>query len=182
MPKDKKWIPASQLKLDTQLIDAEQNLVTIKSIEIIKNNVPTYNLEIAQNHNYYVGESQAILTHNDSKKLKFTSEILYEFEFYRHFKGYEDLYLGQTTQGLTKRTDQHWQEYNKHPTKKPWMSQRPDFGYIDINGKPGPYKMTPFEAAITEMYELQVRGGKRNGAMGLYNKKNPVAEKNLQSN
>ena len=41
----------------------------------------------------------------------------------------------------------------------------------------GPFKMTPFEATVIEMYELQVRVGKRNGLLGLYNKKNPVSYK-----
>lgn len=45
---------------------------------------------------------------------------------------------------------------------------------IDLKG--GPYRMTPFEAAVTEMYELNVRGGKRKGLLGLFNKKNPVSE------
>ncbi|MBC8884060.1 hypothetical protein H9X57_14110 [Flavobacterium piscinae] len=112
IPSDKKWIVASQLKLDMQLIDSKQNLVAIKKLEIIKEKVQTYNLEVAQNHNYYVGEQQSILTHNDSKKLKFTSEIIYQFNFYEYYDvDNKPTYVGQTTQELTKRADQHTQDY-----------------------------------------------------------------------
>ncbi len=179
LPKENKWIAASQLKLDMQLIDAHQNLVAIKKLDIIKKDVSTYNLEVAQNHNYYVGEEE-ILTHNDSKKLKFTNTELFDFEFYEYLDyNNKPLYVGQTTQGLTKRADQHLAEYNKTPAKKEFMKNSPDPKQIRLpfNPKGGPYKMTPFEAAITEMYELNTRGGKRINDKGLFNKKNPVSKR-----
>ncbi|MEZ4854293.1 polymorphic toxin-type HINT domain-containing protein, partial [Flavobacterium sp.] len=178
VPKENKWIAASQLKLDMQLIDAQQNLVAIKKLVIIKEDVPTYNLEVAQNHNYYAGEDE-ILTHNDSKKLKFTNTELFYFEFYEYLDyNNKPTYVGQTTQGLTKRADQHLTEYNKTPAKKEFVGISKKLPQeLIINGKPGPFKMTPFEAAITEMYELNTRGGKRINGKGLFNKKNPVSKR-----
>jgi hypothetical protein len=87
-------------------------------------------------------------------------------------------YVGQTTQGLTKRADQHVQEYKEYPDKKEFIPVSETLPKeIRINGLKGPHKMTPFEAAITEMYELNARGGKRMNGKGLFNKKNPVSKR-----
>jgi hypothetical protein len=178
VPKENKWIAASQLTTNMQLINDKQEEVNITALTIIKKEANTYNLEIAENHNYYVGNNP-ILTHNDAKILKYSSEILLEFEFYEYYDvNNKPTYVGQTTQGLTKRADQHLAEYNKTPAKKEFIKVSRQLPRdILINGKEGPYKMTPFEAALTEMYELQLRGGKRRGLLGLFNKKNPVSKR-----
>jgi hypothetical protein len=181
VPKENKWIAASQLTTNMQLINDKQEEVNITALTIIKKEANTYNLEIAQNHNYYVGNNP-ILTHNDAKILKYSSEILLEFEFYE-FLDYDNksLYVGQTTQGITKRADQHTRDYIKTPNKKEFMNPEINGGLkrIRINNNPKliKVKMTPFEAALTEMYELQLRGGKRRGLLGLFNKKNPVSKR-----
>jgi hypothetical protein len=180
---ENKWIAASQLSLDMQLQDDQQNLIAIKKLDIIKAVVPTYNLEVAQNHNYYVGETQHILTHNDGKKLKFTNTEMFDFEFYEYLDyNNKPTYVGQTTQKLDTRANQHRIEFEKKPTKKEFIKVSKKLPQeIIINGKPGPYKMTPFEAAITEMYELNTRGGKKKiDGSGLFNKKNPVSKKTFE--
>lgn len=48
---------------------------------------------------------------------------------------------------------------------------------IQINGKSGPFKMTPYEAAVVELYEINSRGGVRKGNKGLYNKQKPIGMK-----
>lgn len=182
VPNENKWLAASQLKVDTQLVDDNQNLVLIKKLDIIKAEVPTYNFEVAENHNYYVGEIQHVLTHNDGKKLKFTSEVLMDFEFYEYLDyNNKPTYVGQTTQKLDTRANQHRLEYEKTPTKKEFVGISKKLPQeIIVNGKPGPYKMTPFEAAVTEMHELQTRGGKQMNGKGLYNKKNPVSKRTFE--
>ncbi|MDK2771432.1 MAG: Hint domain-containing protein [Flavobacterium sp.] len=173
---ENKWLAASQLKVDMHLVDDNQNLVAIKKLEIIKAEVPTYNLEVAKNHNYYVGETQHILTHNDGKKLKFMNTEMFDFRFYE-FLDLNDkpLYVGQTTQGYDVRISQHFKDYEKFPEKKPFVEfENPK--QIIVNGQKPPYKMTPFEAAVTEMHELQTRGGKRIDGKGLFNKKYPVSK------
>ncbi len=49
---------------------------------------------------------------------------------------------------------------------------------LKINGKieRGPYKMTPFEAAVVETHEIYSRGGKRKAGKGLYNRVNPIGK------
>jgi hypothetical protein len=111
--------------------------------------------------------------------LKFSSEVIYDFEFYEYYDiNNKPTYVGQTTQGLTKRADQHVQEYKEYPDKKEFIPVSETLPKeIRINGLKGPHKMTPFEAAITEMYELNARGGKRLNGKGLFNKKNPVSKR-----
>lgn len=181
VPKEKKWLAASQLKVEMHLVDDNQNIALIKKLNIIKAEVPTYNLEVTENHNYYVGKNQHILTHNDGKKLKFTSEVLMDFEFYEFFDYQNNpLYIGQTTQGVPKRVDQHTQDFEKNSNKKEFMKYQEGNKTLRINGEKGPFKMTPFEAAVTEMYELQTRGGKQMNGKGLFNKKNPVSKRTFE--
>jgi hypothetical protein len=179
---ENKWLAASQLQVDMHLVDDNQNLITIKKLNIIKAKVPTYNLEVAENQNYYVGENQHILTHNDGKKLKFTSEVLFDFEFYEYLDyNNKPTYVGQTTQKLDTRANQHRLEFEKTPAKKEFVGISKKLPQeIIINGEPGPYKMTPFEAAVTEMHELQTRGGKQMNGSGLFNKKNPVSKRTFE--
>lgn len=177
IPDTQKWIAASQLTTAMHLMNENRQKAAIKALNIIKKEVPTYNIEVAENHNYFVGKNRSILTHNEAKKLKFTSEILYDFEFYT-FLDLKDkpLYVGQTTQGYDIRICQHFKDYENHPIKKLFVEFR-NPKQIIINSQIPPYKMTQFEAAVTEMYELQLRGGKRNGELGLFNKKNPTARR-----
>ncbi len=182
VPNENKWLAASQLKVAMYLVDDNQNKVVIKNIDIIKAEVPTYNFEVTENHNYYVGKQRSILTHNDGKRLKFTSEVLMDFEFYEYLDfNNKPTYVGQTTQGITKRGDQHDLEFKKNPTKKEFIKiSRKGAIEITVNGQRGPFKMTPFEAAVTEMHELQTRGGKRLNGKGLFNKKNPVSKRTFE--
>ena len=101
---------------------------------------------------------------------------MFDFRFYE-FLDLNDkpLYVGQTTQGYDVRISQHFKDYEKFPEKKPFVEfENPK--QIIVNGQKPPYKMTPFEAAVTEMHELQTRGGKRIDGKGLFNKKYPVSK------
>lgn len=51
---------------------------------------------------------------------------------------------------------------------------------IKINNKSGPFKMTPYEAAVTELYEINSRGGLRKGNKGLYNKSKPISKRKFE--
>lgn len=115
----KNWVAASNLSVGMHLMDDQKNSISIRSISVQKEPQPTYNLEVDDLHNYFVGTNQLILTHNANKKLKFTSEILYDFEFYEYvdYDG-KVTYAGQTTQGIPKRADQHLKDYENYPEKK----------------------------------------------------------------
>lgn len=175
IPKEKAWIMANSLQVGMQFLSFDNKLVTIVSLEIIEKPEKTFNLEVENNHNYYVGV-EGLLTHNETRVSKFASLETFEVEFYRHFYEEEVYYVGKTTQSISIRYAQHEFEYKNNPLKKVWMKFKPDNGYIRINGSPGPFKMTNYESAVTEMYEINLRGGKRVGSKGLYNKINPITK------
>ncbi|MFN3641164.1 MAG: Hint domain-containing protein, partial [Flavobacterium sp.] len=81
IPKQEKWLMANELKTGMYFIDSKQNLVEIRDLQIIESEEKTYNLEIENNHNYFVGQDE-ILTHNTNKVFKFSDETLYDFGFY----------------------------------------------------------------------------------------------------
>ena len=182
LPLTKIWIAASELKVDDILLNASGQQVTISKLEIIESDNKTYNFEVADNHNYFVG-NKSILAHNKAKRLKFTSSTELEYQFYEFIDLLTEkpLYVGQTTQKTIEiRALQHRREFAKNPDKKLWMGNEAEIKRIILK-KDGirvvpPYKMTPFEAAVVETHELSKRGGKRANGKGLFNKKNPVAK------
>lgn len=185
IPKQEKWLMANELKTGMHFLDTHKNLVEILTLEIIENTEKTYNLEIENNHNYFVGQDE-ILTHNTNKVFKFADETLYDFGFYELVKGKgadDVLYVGITTQEFTKRADQHAQE-GKAALKgtKPYNAWKAKIGTgeVSIFGiKPGYTKMTFYEATVWETYFINERGGgKAHKGLGkLLNRKTPISEK-----
>lgn len=175
--KRQKWIQASKLKLDMKLMDSNGNSVGITSVEIEKGNVNTYNLEVAENHNYFVGETE-ILTHNKTRVSKFASKNLIEVSFYRIVEVVDEntnksLYVGQTIQEIDTRFSQH----RRDRKKASWRNRMNGVLEIKLNGISPPYKMTHYEAAVVEMYEINLRGGDVKKKGGLFNKQIPISEK-----
>ena len=76
VPAYQRYVAADSLRKGMQLLALSGALLTIDSTAIIASNVATYDFEIAEVHNYFVGEEQ-ILVHNDNgcnirlKKLSF---------------------------------------------------------------------------------------------------------------
>lgn len=177
IPVENKWIMANSLQKGMNFLNLEGKKVTIISLEIQEAEVKTYNLEVEEHHNYYVGQDE-ILTHNKTRASIFTSTDLIEVEFYF----FEDLnrnplYVGQTTQGVLVRAGQHEYQYKKNTAKKLWFKEVEGVLRLRINGVAGPFTMTPYEAAVTEFYEINIKGGVRKGNKGLYNKKKPIGKK-----
>jgi len=174
----KRWIRARNLKVGMKLYTKALSQGIITQIKIKEQTVPTYNLSVADNPNYFVGQHQ-ILTHNTNKISAFSSLFTKEVEFYtlsgRNGNLIKDYYVGQTIQGFDKRFSQHLTAHRKNRSLRPWMEGAFP-SPIKIGKSYGPFKMTPFEAAVVEMHELYKRGGKRVGGKGLYNKVNPVSK------
>lgn len=178
---------ANELKTGMFFLNAQLNLVEILDVEIIESTEKTYNLEIDNNHNYFVGQDE-ILTHNTNKVFKFADETLYEFGFYRLVEAYgdkiDDLYVGITTQPFDVRNSQHAQEGRAAlPPKnqKPYNAWKSKIGTgeVSIFGlKPGYTKMTFYEATVWETYFINERGGgKAHKGLGkLLNRKVPISE------
>ena len=58
-----KWIDAGHLKIGDEVLFIDYTYHKISSIEFLKYQDNYYNLEIEDNHNYYIGE-KGILVHN----------------------------------------------------------------------------------------------------------------------
>jgi hypothetical protein len=67
IPQAEKWVNANQLEVGMQFVNNNGSLVPLIKTEIVEQNAPTYNLEVADVHNYFVGIDQ-ILSHNKTIK------------------------------------------------------------------------------------------------------------------
>ena len=170
------WVMANRLQPGMYLLDTKGQHIVIQSVEIVTRIVPTYDLEIEELHNYYVGEDE-VLTHNKNRTSIFASTDLIDVEFYEILgTTREPLYVGQTIQGHDTRYAQH----RRDPKKAGWRNKMKGVMEISINGQSGPFKMTPYEAAVVEMYEINIRGGIRKNNQGLYNKQRPIGKKKFE--
>lgn len=116
------------------------------------------------------------LTYN-TRVSRFASTDLIDVEFYEILgEKRETIYVGQTRQGIGKRFDQH----RRDPKKILWRNKMKGVFELSMNGKSGPFKMTPYEAAVVELYEINARGGVRKNNKGLYNKQRPIGKKKFE--
>ncbi len=71
------WKPAGEIKVRDLLLDKEGNNVPVFSVEPVGDAVPTYNLEVAGNHNYFAND---ILAHNKCPRIFTHNGEDYEFD------------------------------------------------------------------------------------------------------
>ncbi len=57
LPQQNKWIPARNLKIDAVFLTKDKTIATITQLKIIDQNEKTYNLEIKDNPNFFVGKT-----------------------------------------------------------------------------------------------------------------------------
>ncbi len=192
IPTVDKWIPARNLKKGMFFMNDKLQHTAIENIEIVDSKQKTYNLEVENNHNYFVSKDK-ILVHNAKRFAKsvFHQTENIEVRFYSLVTDGIDLrlqeaksgYVGQTIQGIDTRFSQHKYQFRKG--NKGWMAKiRGVFELKLPIGEP-PYKMTPYEAAVSEFYEINLRGGKfKNKANSdleaLFNKQNPISKKKFE--
>src|SRR5690606_4041916 len=65
LPQEDRWCMANSLKAGMALLSQNGQQVGIQGLEIITEKVDTYNLEVEDHHNYYVGGDE-VLTHNQA--------------------------------------------------------------------------------------------------------------------
>ena len=162
----KKWMPTKELAIGMPVLNALGRIETITSISTNTNvDLPTYNLEIEEYHNYFVGHL-GILVHNQNKPSLFESTTKTPTEIYTvtDVNTGKVVYVGQTTQGTGTRISQH---ANEGGIKAEW--DNPDKFQID-NPKSGNW--TPYEAHAWEQHHIEKNGGKVN----LANKKNAITQ------
>jgi len=166
-----KWIPAKDIKVNLQLKTFSGNSIFINSISKQNNvNLQTYNFEVEDINNYFVGED-GVLVHNQNKPSLFEVTTKTNTEIYEvtNLKTGKVEYVGQTTQGTATRFEQHIAEGQvKNNFKSEW-------------GDPVKYRVqtvrsgnwTPYEAHAWEQHYIEKNGGKTS----LQNAKNPISQK-----
>jgi hypothetical protein len=168
------WVKARDLTSAMSLQDVDGNSVEIIDLIIIDQVEKTYNFEVEDLHNYFVGKNQ-ILSHNQkslSKSIFASSEII-EVNFYKILDPkMEAIYAGQTIQPVDTRYSQH----RRDPKKAAWVNKMRGIFELEIGNIPGPYKMTPYEAAVVELYEINYNKGTTKSIEGFKNKSKPIGK------
>ncbi len=168
-----KWIPAKELKVDHVLKNAQKEKERIYEIKKFQNvNVPTYNFEVEEHHNYFVGNF-GLLVHNQNKPSLFESTTKNNVDFYRVVDADgKTVYVGQTQQGINTRFDQHIAEGSKKGNFKSEWGNPEKFKVEKVEiPKKGP--LTPYEAHAWEKHLIEESKAAGNP---IQNKANPIGE------
>lgn len=167
----KKWIPANAITANMELKGVDNKIVKVIYVTQTKNiELPTYNLEVEDIHNYFVGD-YGILVHNKTKpSKKFTDTTKKDIQIYEVYdtRTGETKYVGQTDKkNLKDRFKEHLKSKDtKKISRKKWKK------HYDIRPvKKG--KWTPYEAATWEQHYIEKNGGKAK----LENGRNEITEK-----
>ncbi|MGB5981093.1 MAG: Hint domain-containing protein [Nonlabens sp.] len=165
------WIKTYQLKTGMHLYDARQDqLVRITNLKLVEEEVPTYNLEVEDLHNYLVG-STGLLSHNANKtkhanSFKEISVLFYELKNQRPFDRNQTVrYVGQTVQKLRTRFAQHQLQGEKALISGSKRDQL-RFGFktkVEISALTDYQNMSQFDADVIEQYYINSNGGRRRG-------------------
>ncbi|QLG46841.1 PAAR-like protein [Costertonia aggregata] len=162
----KKWLPTKELAIGMPVLSSSGDIEKITSISTTTVvDLPTFNLEIEEYHNYFVGHL-GILVHNQNKPSLFESTTKTPTEIYTvtDKASGKVVYVGQTTQGTSTRISQHAAEGG---IKAEWDNP----GKYDID-TPKSGNWTPYEAHAWEQHHIEKNGGKAN----LANKKNAITK------
>ena len=175
IPDLNKWVKACELSIGMTFQNIDCKNVEIIDLIIIEQKEKTYNFEVVDLHNYYVGNDQ-VLSHNKSMKESiFASTDKIDIKFYKIIDSKDEaMYVGQTIQKIGARYDQHL----KDPKKASWANKMRGISEIElIEDIPGPYKMTPYEAAVVELYEINNKKGTTKSIIGIKNKSKPIGKR-----
>lgn len=148
--KARRWLPAEELEAGMCLYLVDNRIAEVKSVRAHDEKSKTYNLEIVQMHNFFVGAS-GVLVHNangeeasnfalvDRKSAKI-------YEVY-NTKTKEVVYVGKTTQPTV------GDRFKQHLAEKPHWADNPDIGVREIHRG----KWTDYETAVWEKHFIDER-------------------------
>ncbi|MEI3790885.1 MULTISPECIES: PAAR-like protein [unclassified Chryseobacterium] len=156
---ESKWITAKELKTDMILKSLSLNNILVKKIDYQKDvELSTFNIEVENNHNYFVG-NQGILVHNDNKPSKFESTVKKPTKIYEVYdpKTGKTVYVGQTDKtNVADRFKEHVAEGKKKGNhKKDWGKKYKIREVASGN-------WDPYEASVWEQHYIDKNGGKAN--------------------
>jgi hypothetical protein len=151
------WVPASELKSGMSLQTPAGNSVTVEFAKIYATESTTYNLNVSQTHNYYVGQ-QGVLVHNggeDEKSSNFadpTKKAAKIYEIVDTSSGDEVIvYRGKTIQKSV--DDRFKQHLADEAAKKSNWQQKYKEGELSIREIAGG-NWTDYETAVWEKHYI----------------------------
>jgi len=156
---EKKWVTAKELRIDMILKSHSSENIIIKKIDYHNSvELPTFNIEVEDHHNYFVG-NQGILVHNDNKPSKFESTTKKPTKIYEVYdpKTGKTVYVGQTDKAdVGDRFKEHVAEGKKKSNhKKDWGKKYKIREVASGN-------WDPYEASVWEQHYIDKNGGKAN--------------------
>jgi hypothetical protein len=158
VPDAQAWMAAAELQEGMQLLTRDGQALRLEAHRVYEAEADTYNFEVAELHNYFVGAGGA-LVHNAKQpkpfvpSAKFSSTVKTPTKIYTVTdpKTGEVKYVGQT---IHPTVDQRMAEHLEHPNKAHW---EPD-NYKIREVKSGNW--TPYEASVWEQHYIDKNGGK----------------------
>jgi hypothetical protein len=147
---EERWVPARTLGIGMRLYSVDRDVVAVESTRTYKAKSATYNLEVAQAHNFFVGAA-GVLVHNDDGEStsNFASAELKSAKIYEVFntRTGDVIYVGKTTQ----RTVQN--RFSQHLADKPHWANNPDLDVREIHRG----NWTDYETAVWEKHFIDER-------------------------
>jgi hypothetical protein len=168
------WVVAEQLTMQATLLDRNGAKTTIMALSEQAEIAETYNLEVAEHHNYFVGTG-GWLVHNGGGTPKYQEPqrrntqiyIIYDKRFPSQIPGYPYLviYVGKTAQGEDplQRFDQHLKE-GETLTSQGLKTYKQDWRKLYEAGELTVVKIAgghwnDFETAVWEQHYITIFGG-----------------------
>lgn len=165
-----RWEQAQNLRYGDELKSFAGGKIYITGKEFIDNvDLCTYNLEVEDIHNYFVGTTN-LLVHNQKKTSKFDVTAKKEIRIYEVYdkKTGEVIYVGQTDKiDVEERFKEHYTEGERKGNHKKDWKRKCKIREV----KRGNW--TPYEASVWEQYYIEKNGGKGK----LQNVRNEITEK-----
>jgi hypothetical protein len=159
------WLPAVKLRKGMMLRLIDGKLLTVHSVETYAAEENTYNFEVDQQHNYFVGSS-GVLVHNgdgissDFETLGTNFTDIYEVTDVNTSKV---VYVGQSVQGVDARLLQHVNDPKSalYVPKDSPLRQAPNFPKnVYRPTSVAADNWTSYEAAVWEQHYIDKNGGK----------------------
>lgn len=157
----KEWLPASELESGMKVRLANDSLTTVDFAKTYGIETETYNLEVADVHNYFVGNN-GTLVHNgkgdSDNNSNFAKTNKKKGAIYRivdlSFGKPVTIYIGQTFQENPEKRFLDGHLKDKHPKKADWVKKYKENSLKFLVIKPGNF--TDYELAVWEQHYIDV--------------------------
>ncbi len=110
VPEKQAWIKAERLRAGMTVLSNETR-IEISDVEVLTTELqPTYNFEVEELHNYFVGECNILVHNADESIFASLDEVFTEIYAIIDTKTNQIIYVGKTEQGIAERFAQHVKE------------------------------------------------------------------------